>query len=68
MDDFKQGDKVICRQAHGYPALHEGNTYEVIAYEPVFHDYNFTWPAYLHVKLDEERKAICHAYRFELAN
>ena len=61
---FEIGDKVKCLNSSGYPQLREGETYEVLKYEERDPSQHFTWPAYVAVKIDDERSAFCHASRF----
>ena len=63
---FKKGDKVICNDASGIHALKRGKTYIVSRYEESFEEPHFTWPAYVHVELEDGREATCHTSRFDL--
>lgn len=63
MPDFKTGDTVEAVVTRGY-ALTKGKHYEVLKFEPSFADFNYTWPAYVHLVDDAGRNVIAHAHRF----
>ena len=63
---FEVGEKIICTGSHGY-ALTAGKEYEVLEYDEKIEHYGigFTWPAYVTVMGDDDKKAFCHARRFK---
>lgn len=67
MSIFEPGDKVICYDSHGY-AFTKGKEYTVVDYIPEFDDRDtasgFTYPAYLDIIDNSDRRVRCHASRF----
>ena len=63
---FSVGDKVTPVYTSGYH-LTEGKVYEVVKYDPPFHEEVFTWPAYVVVHDDLGFRIVAHARRFKLA-
>lgn len=76
MNTFEPGDIVICYDSHGY-AFTKGKEYTVVDYIkeytvvdyiPEFYDRDtpsgFTYPAYLDIIDNSDRRVRCHASRF----
>lgn len=63
---FKPGDKVTPAYTTGY-RLTLGKVYEVVEYDPPFHEEVFTWPAYVVTHDDLGFLIVAHARRFKLA-
>lgn len=62
---FNVGDKVTPNYSSGYH-LTAGKVYEVVKYDPPFHEEYFTWPAYVTFHDDRGKLVTAHARRFEL--
>ena len=63
---FTVGDKVTPVYTSGYH-LTEGKVYEVVKYEPLFPEENFTWPAYVEICDDRGKFVVAHARLFRAA-
>ena len=61
---FSVGDKVTPVYTSGYH-LTMGKAYEVVSYDPPFHEEYFTWPAYVQIHDDRGVLVTAHARRFK---